>query len=66
MPESFGKRLKARRESTVDVFGRLLSIAACARLFDVTISTWRHWEREKFLPDYRNRKTILEKWPDMF
>lgn len=66
MPETFGERLSRVRRSKIKAFDRCLSQEDAARLFCVSISAYRKWERGRSLPDRRSRDRMEEVWPEVF
>lgn len=65
MPETFPARLIRVRLSKFNGF-RVMSQEAAARLFHVSISAYRRWEKGKTLPDSRSRLRMAEIWPEVF
>lgn len=66
MPETFGQRLYRVRQSKTKCFDRVLSQDDAARLFEVSLSCYRKWEKGKTLPDRRSRIRMEEIWPEVF
>lgn len=66
--EPFCIRLKQVRASKRDEIGKSLSQEASARLFNVSLSTWRAWEHNppRHLPDTRSRDLLRTMWPELF
>jgi DNA-binding transcriptional regulator YiaG len=66
--EAFCIKLKRIRKGKIDDFGRPLSQEKAARMFNVSLSTWRAWEHEppRHLPDSRSRDLLETLWPELF
>lgn len=66
--ESFCIRLKQVRKSKRDDIGKVLSQEATARMFNVSLSTYRAWEHNppRHLPDSRSRDLLKSIWPELF
>ena len=62
----FGLRFRTKRLSLIMFSTRPMSQEAAARLFNVSLSTIRGWERGRSLPDERSRTAINNEWPDLF
>ena len=66
MHETFAARLIAIRKSKRTPEGKPFSQEDAARLFLLSISTWRNYEHGRTLPDNRSRIRIGEFWPEVF
>lgn len=64
--EAFSMRFRMIRLSKVDELGRVLSQEKAARLFNVSLSCVRGWEKNRTLPDERSRTKLVEIWPELF
>ena len=64
--ETFKGRLISVRKSKQTPQGKPFSQEDAARLFLVSISTWRNYEHGRTLPDNRSRIRIGEEWPEVF
>jgi DNA-binding transcriptional regulator YiaG len=64
--EAFCIRFRMVRMAKVDELGRPLSQEKAARLFNVSLSTVRGWEKDRSLPDERSRLRLVDLWPELF
>lgn len=65
MSETFAARILRIRLSK-KVHERTMSQEDAARLFEVSLSCYRRWEKAKGLPDRRSRIRLEEIWPEVF
>lgn len=54
------------RQSKKKAFDRVISQDDAARLFDVSVSCYRKWEKGKSFPDRRSRDRMETLWPEVF
>lgn len=64
--EAFCIRFRTVRLAKSDELGRPLSQEKAARLFNVSLSTVRGWEKNRSLPDERSRLRLVDIWPELF
>jgi hypothetical protein len=64
--EAFCIRFRMVRLTKEDELGRPLSQEKAARLFNVSLSTVRGWEKNRSLPDERSRLRLVDLWPELF
>lgn len=66
MAETFGQRLLRVRQSKRKAFDRGISQDDAARLFSVSVSCYRKWEKGVCFPDARSRERMEAVWPEVF